>query len=119
MRHISKLILSAALGFFIVTGCDTEELQDLNINPQAVTEIDLHYLFSAAQLSMASNGASGDNRYTDWRTNIGFAGYAHETGVGLYQQIDPDAILVWTLTPGRRYGTIDEAGIELMQTFPA
>jgi hypothetical protein len=73
MRYTYKLILSAALGFFMVTGCDTEELHELNLNPQAVNEIDLHYLFSAAELSMASNGASGDNRYTDWRTNIGLA----------------------------------------------
>ena len=64
------------MAFSLVTGCDTEELHELNINPQAVSEIDLHYLFSAAQLSMASNGASGDNRYTDWRTNIGLASTA-------------------------------------------
>lgn len=76
MRYISKLILSGVLGFFVVTSCDTDELHDLNINPQAVSEIDLHYLFSAAELSMASNGASGDNRYIDWRTNIGLAGGA-------------------------------------------
>lgn len=61
------------VGFSLITGCDTEELHELNINPQAVGEIDLHYLFSAAQLSMASNGATGDNRYIDWRTNIGLA----------------------------------------------
>lgn len=73
MRYTYKLILTVALAFGLVMGCDTEELHDLNINPQAVTEIDLHYLFSAAELSMASNGASGDNRYIDWRTNIGLA----------------------------------------------
>lgn len=73
MRYTYKLILSVAVSFSVVTACDTEELHELNINPQAVSEIDLHYLFSAAQLSMASNGASGDNRYTDWRTNIGLA----------------------------------------------
>ena len=76
MRYIVKIILSTAVAFSLVTGCDTEELHELNINPQAVSEIDLHYLFSAAQLSMASNGASGDNRYTDWRTNIGLASTA-------------------------------------------
>jgi Starch-binding associating with outer membrane len=73
MRYILKLVLSAAVAFFLVTGCDTEELHDLNVNPQAVSEIDLHYLFSEAELSMASNGSSGDNRYIDWRTNIGLA----------------------------------------------
>lgn len=73
MRFAYKTILSAALGFFMVAACDTEELHDLNIDPQAVPTIDLHYMFSAVELSMASNGASGDNRYTDWRTNIGLA----------------------------------------------
>lgn len=76
MKMIYKTILSAVLVFCIASGCDTEELHDLNVNPQAVNQIDLHYLFSAAQLSMASQGASGDNRYTDWRTNIGLASTA-------------------------------------------
>jgi hypothetical protein len=73
MRYTYKLMLAALLGLVLVAGCDTDELHELNINPQAVSEIDLHYLFSAAQLSMASNGATGDNRYIDWRTNIGLA----------------------------------------------
>jgi hypothetical protein len=49
-------------------------LHELNINPQAVNEINMNYLFSAAELSLAANGFSGDNRYTDWRTNIGLCG---------------------------------------------
>ena len=77
MNRINRLILcTLAIIMIVPVGCDTEELHELNINPQAVSEIDLHYLFSAAQLSMASNGASGDNRYTDWRTNIGLASTA-------------------------------------------
>lgn len=76
MKMIYKPILSALLVLCIASGCDTEELHELNINPQAVDEIDLHYLFSAAQLGMASQGTTGDNRYTDWRTNIGLASTA-------------------------------------------
>jgi hypothetical protein len=38
--------------------------------------MDLNYLFTAAELGIASNGSSGDNRFTDWRTNIGMASYA-------------------------------------------
>lgn len=60
----------------VYSGCDTDNLHELNINPQAVNEIDLHYMFSAAQLGIASNGTSGDNRYTDWRTNIGMCATA-------------------------------------------
>ncbi|HEY9488608.1 MAG TPA: SusD/RagB family nutrient-binding outer membrane lipoprotein, partial [Chryseosolibacter sp.] len=76
MKIVYKSILSALLGLCIVSGCDTDDLHDLNVNPQAVSQIDLHYLFSAAQLGIASNGTSGDNRYTDWRTNIGLASTA-------------------------------------------
>lgn len=76
MRYLNKLILCTLATVFLVAGCNTEELQDLNLNPQAVNEIDLNYLFTAAELSIASNGASGDNRYTDWRTNIGLASTA-------------------------------------------
>ena len=58
-----------------LTSCNTEELNDLNINPQAVNEIDLNFMFTAAQLGSASGGSAGDNRYLDWRTNIGMTAY--------------------------------------------
>ena len=74
MKYLNKLILFAAGLMWITTGCDTDTLHDLNINPQAVAEIDVNYMFSAAELSLASQGPSGDNRYTDWRTNIGLCG---------------------------------------------
>lgn len=76
MKYLNKWMIGALASVFLVAGCNTDELQDLNINPQAVNQIDLNYLFSAAELSLASNGASGDNRYTDWRTNIGLASTA-------------------------------------------
>jgi hypothetical protein len=58
-----------------MAGCDTKDLQDLNIHPQAVNTIDLNFVFTAAQLGIASGGSAGDNRYIDWRTNIGYTGY--------------------------------------------
>lgn len=76
MNRIYKIFLSTLMLITIVSGCDTDELHELNINPQAVNEIDLNFLFSAAELGIASNGTSGDNRYTDWRTNIGMASTA-------------------------------------------
>jgi hypothetical protein len=66
-----SIVLSALMTAGFATGCDTEALHDLNINPQTVDEIDVHFLFTAAELGIASNGSSGDNRYIDWRTNIG------------------------------------------------
>jgi hypothetical protein len=59
-----------------MAGCDTDELHEMNVNPQALITVPLQYLFTAAELGSASGGSAGDNRYIDWRTNIGFAGYA-------------------------------------------
>lgn len=75
MKYINKLVLCALVMAMPMAGCDTDELHDLNVNPQAVNQMDLNYLFSAAELGMASAGSSGDNRYIDWRTNIGMASY--------------------------------------------
>ena len=71
-----KKLLLIAIAAFVFAQCDTDQLHNLNINPQAVNQIDLNFLFSAAELGIASNGSSGDNRYTDWRTNIGMCAYA-------------------------------------------
>jgi hypothetical protein len=71
MKMLFKSILTTVLILSFGTACDTDTLHEMNINPQAVNEIDLHYLFSAAELGIAAQGTSGDNRYTDWRTNIG------------------------------------------------
>lgn len=76
MKHIFKIAISALLGFVIAAGCNTDELQNMNKNPNAVQQIDMDYFFTASILGMASNGSSGDNRYTDWRTNIGLAAHA-------------------------------------------
>jgi hypothetical protein len=80
MKYLNKFFLLSAGLMLPVFGCDTDELHELNINPQAVTQISMNYLFTSAELSIAANGTSGDNRYTDWRTNIGFCG-------GIVQQL--------------------------------
>jgi hypothetical protein len=71
-----KKYIKFGLVAVLAAGCDTKSLHDLNINPQALNEIDLNYLFTSAELGIASNGSSGDNRYIDWRSNIGMFGYA-------------------------------------------
>ncbi len=76
MRHINKIVICTLVLVLSIAGCSTDDLKELNINPQAVNQIDLNYLFTAAELGIASNGSAGDNRYTDWRTNIGMASYA-------------------------------------------
>ncbi|MDA1120320.1 MAG: SusD/RagB family nutrient-binding outer membrane lipoprotein [Bacteroidetes bacterium] len=67
---INKFILSL-LVVYGMSACDTTELQDLNIDPQSVNEIDLNFLFTHALLTTASGGPN-DNRYIDWRTNMGY-----------------------------------------------
>jgi hypothetical protein len=75
-KYIRTTALCALAAAIPLASCDTDELHDLNINPQALNEIDMNFLFTAAELGAASAGSSGDNRYIDWRTNIGFAAYA-------------------------------------------
>ncbi len=76
MKYLSKLVLCTVIAAFFAVGCDTKELHDLNVNPQAVNQIDLNFMLTPTQLAAAAGGGSGDNRYTDWRTNIGMCSYA-------------------------------------------
>lgn len=75
MKHIIKIILSVVVAAFLLTGCDTTALHELNKNPNAVNEIDMNYFFTAVELGLGSGGSIGDNRYLDWRTNIGMCAH--------------------------------------------
>ena len=75
MKHIFKLIPSGLLAIILATGCDTQDLHDLNINPNAVNEIEMNYFFTAAELGLSDGNPRG-NRYLDWRTNIGMCAHA-------------------------------------------
>jgi hypothetical protein len=77
MKHLYKLVLSALLAVILTTGCDTTALHDMNINPNAVNQIDLNYFLTNAEVNIASGGgpSNGDNRYVDWRTNIGMCAH--------------------------------------------
>jgi hypothetical protein len=56
----------------IVMGCDTDTLHKMNVDPQAVNEIDMNYLFSEELLGISNSGSAGDNRYLEWRTDVLF-----------------------------------------------
>lgn len=75
MKHIFRLISSALLTVMFVTACDTDALHEMNVNPNAVNQIDVNYFLTAAELSASNNGLR-DDRYTDWRTNIGMCAHA-------------------------------------------
>jgi hypothetical protein len=126
MKHIFRLILTVLLVIVANNGCDTEALHDLNINPNAVNEIDMNYFFTAAELGSASGGSIGDNRYIDWRTNIGMCAHAIQqlatAGTGLlvtgdkYIDNDPEVNAApfefWTRDVGKNTAEI------LKQTGP-
>lgn len=76
MKYLRKLIYCSAIAAVAFGGCKKDELKNLNINPQAATTIDVNFLFTSAQLGAASGGSRGDDRYIDWRTNIGMASTA-------------------------------------------
>ena len=79
MKYLRKLTNFIAVAAVVFCGCNKDSLKNLNINPQASNTIDVNFIFTTAQLGAASGGSRGDNRYIDWRTNIGlaFAGIQH------------------------------------------
>jgi hypothetical protein len=84
-RYISQAAICLMITMLPLTSCDTDGLHELNVNPNALTTINTNFLFTAAELSTACNGAGGDNWYTNWRTNVGTCAYAiqqlsHATG---------------------------------------
>jgi len=78
MKHILKLIKVTLLIAIITAtaGCDTEELHKMNVDPNAVSQIDINYFLTTAELGMACGGAIGDDRQLDNNTNIRFASAA-------------------------------------------
>ena len=75
MKNLYKLLGSALLIVIFAAGCDTDALHEMNLNPNAVNTIDVNYFLTAAELSASNNGLR-DDRYTDWRTNIGMCAHA-------------------------------------------
>src|SRR5436853_7158156 len=75
MKYLKKIIFCTLIGtsFF---ACNKQSLTDLNTDPQSLPSINLNFIFSSVELGSASSGSSGDNRYIDWRTNIGMGSTA-------------------------------------------
>jgi hypothetical protein len=64
------------LGAGLLVACNKDSFTNLNTDPQSLPTINLNFIFTSAELGAASSGSSGDNRYIDWRTNIGMTSYA-------------------------------------------
>ena len=76
MKYSRLIFCCTILTAVLTSGCNKDKFKDLNINPQAANTIDVNFLFTSAQLGAASGGSQGDNRYIDWRTNLGLASTA-------------------------------------------
>ena len=71
MKKLNKKFIVTTLGLLLILmGCDTTSLHKMNINPQAVNQIDMNYLFSMELLGISNSGSAGDNRYLEWRTDV-------------------------------------------------
>jgi hypothetical protein len=81
MKYFNKSIYVLLIAGVVMAGCNEEEFQELDINPQAVNEIDLNFLFTRAELEL-SDGES--NRFLSWRTNLLFDAMAmqHSASMG-------------------------------------
>jgi hypothetical protein len=75
MKRIINIILFATAFMLPFGSCNTDELKELNVNPNALNEIPMNFMFTAAQLGAATDGSSGDNWYNNWRTNLNYAAY--------------------------------------------
>ena len=73
MKYLKKPIYWIAITGVLASACNKDSLKNLNIDPQSASTINVNFLFTSAQLGAASGGSRGDNRYIDWRTNIGIA----------------------------------------------
>ncbi|HUX58913.1 MAG TPA: SusD/RagB family nutrient-binding outer membrane lipoprotein [Bacteroidales bacterium] len=105
MKYILKLTLSTLFIFVMAAGCDTDELHKVNLNPNAVNEINMNYFFTAAELGIASHGSQGDATLFDWRTNVRVGIYAiqHAASTGSY--------------PGEKYFDSDMEALSLPYTL--
>jgi hypothetical protein len=76
MKFLIKTIFCSAVLAIFLTACNKESFTKINVNPQSLNTLNLNFVFTTAQLGAASGGSAGDNRYIDWRTNIGLTAYA-------------------------------------------
>ena len=64
MKTIKGFLFLLSVCLITTIGCNTEELQELNINPTAANELDWKFIFTDAQLRTA------ENRYVNGRVHL-------------------------------------------------
>jgi hypothetical protein len=76
IKYIKQTIFILLATVFPIVSCNTDALQELNVNPNALNKMNMNFLFTAAELSTSCNGAAGDTWYVNWRTNINVCAFA-------------------------------------------
>ncbi len=66
MKFFNKLIISAC-ACLVLLSCNTDELQELNINPTAANEVDWRFMLTTGQVWAA------ENRYVNGRVHLNLA----------------------------------------------
>lgn len=107
MKKIFNRITVLTLSIATFIGCNTKQLQDLNINPQSQPTINLNFMFTSGQLWIAGGQGGDQNRTLNWRTNIGMCAYA----------IQHLAFLNQGVAPGDKYTEDFEASFTPFQYF--
>ncbi len=74
MRPLLRFVYIIAIAVVIDTGCDTEALHEMNINPESVNEMDVNYLLTYVEY-MVATGEQNVTWGTDMSTNIQFCGH--------------------------------------------
>ncbi len=68
MKNLKRILIILFTGIFLLSACDTQKLEDLNNNPNAVEEMNYGYVFSDALLTTATG------RYEAKRANMFLCG---------------------------------------------
>ena len=66
MKLFHKLWVMTLVCLIPFSGCNTEALTDLNINPTVANELDWKFIFTQGLVT------SAENRYVNWRSNLGY-----------------------------------------------
>ncbi len=74
MNKLYKYFIVASIMLVSISGCDNEELTDLNVNPTQANEVDWRFMLTTAQVQAA------ENRYSNGRVHLNLA-------AGLIQQM--------------------------------
>ncbi len=68
MKFLNKILILALVFTIPFTGCNTDELQDLNIDPNSANELDWRFLFTQG------TAQARENRYVNGRVNLAICG---------------------------------------------